>query len=238
MIFKKTVFIITALLLFSVHNLFAQKWLPGFFIDKRGAKETGFIRPGPGGNGPIPNEGYIEFKEFEKADPTVLSTSDLQCFVAGQDSFVVAHAPGNETWSKKEFDFVRVAVSGETNIYATRGADGRGSSGRRRGVSVSPAVGVGLGSGGYGSGVGGGVGIAIGGGGFGGGGSKKMSYYYGANTATMQHVTDKNFIDVMSDVMGDEPEVVDQIRAGKYHLDSMEKLIEYFKKVQFKNYRN
>ena len=220
-------------LLFTLLNIFtlsltahAQKWQPGYFIDVKGAKTTGFIHPNPGGSGPIKNEGFIEFKEDEKANPYKLSTSDLQCFVAGKDSFVVAHAPGNETWAKKDLDFVRVVVNEEVKVYATRGA---GSGGSGRGIHVSP--GVGLSTGGYGSGLGGGLGISLGGG-DGGGKKSKMSYYYGSSTATMQHLTDENFIDIMSDVMGDEPEVVERLRNRQYHLANMDKLVEYFNKVK------
>jgi len=48
----------------------------------------------------------------------------------------------------------------------------------------------------------------------------------------MQHLTDANFRDIMSEAMGDEPEVVAQIQAGKYNLRSIEKLIQYFNKVK------
>jgi len=41
---------------------------------------------------------FIEFKEDNKSEPFKLSASDLRSFVVGKDSFVVAHAPGNETW--------------------------------------------------------------------------------------------------------------------------------------------
>jgi hypothetical protein len=204
----------------------SQKWQPGHFTDVKGVKTTGLIRSNPGGSGPIKNEGFIEFKEDEKANPYKLSTSDLQSFVAGKDSFVVAHAPGNETWAKKDLDFVRVVVNEEVKVYATRGA---GSGGSGRGIHVSP--GVGLSTGGYGSGLGGGLGISFGGGG-GGGKKSKMSYYYGSSTATMQHLTDENFIDIMSNVMGDEPEVVEHIRNRQYHLANMDKLVEYFNKVK------
>jgi len=213
------------LTLFNIQT-FAQKWLPGHFTDVKGVTAVGFIRPNPGGSGPIKNEGYIEFKETEKAEPTVLSTSDLQSFVAGKDSFVVAHAPGNETWAKKEYDFVRVVVDEEVKVYATRGADGGGSS---RKIHVSPGVGISTG-GGYGTSYGGGLGISFGGGG--GGKSSKMSYYYGTNTANMQHITAENFIDVMSDVMGDEPEVVQRIRNNQYNIRNIDKLVDYFKKVK------
>src|SRR5882757_5442040 len=84
----------------------SQKWQPGNFTDVKGNRETGFIRVNPSGKAPIKGEGFIEFKETEKNNPYKLSASDLQSFVAGKDSFVVAHAPQNETWGKEETDFV------------------------------------------------------------------------------------------------------------------------------------
>ncbi|WP_214653076.1 hypothetical protein [Mucilaginibacter segetis] len=198
----------------------SQKWQPGYFIDVKGNKSTGLIHTDPHGKGPIKNEGFIEYKEDKKAKTIELSTSDLRCFVAGQDSFVVAHAPGNETWGKNEFDFVRIAVAGPLNIYAANGGGSKGS-----GIHVSPGFGLSTG-GGYGTSYGGGLGIS-----FGGGGKRsKTSYYFGSNTADMVHLNDDNFIDVMSEVMADEPEVVERIRAGQYNLGNMEKLITYFKK--------
>src|SRR6478735_6602721 len=98
-------------ILLTGYKASAQKWLPGYFIDIKGVKTNGYIHSNPAGRGPIRDEGFIEFKDEEHSTPYYLSTSDLQSFVAGRDSFVVAHAPGNETWAKKEFDFVRVAVN-------------------------------------------------------------------------------------------------------------------------------
>src|SRR5438445_1465319 len=88
----------------------AQKWLPGSFTDIKGNKVTGLIRKNPSNKSPIKDEGFIEFKDDSKANPYKLSASDLKSFSIGQDSFVVAHAPGNSNWSKKELDFVKVAL--------------------------------------------------------------------------------------------------------------------------------
>ncbi|AMR33332.1 hypothetical protein A0256_18855 [Mucilaginibacter sp. PAMC 26640] len=206
----------------------SQKWQPGYFTDVRGARYSGFIIPNPGGSGPIKNEGFIEFKDGEKTEPYRLSTSDLQSFVVGKDSFVVAHAPGNETWAKKDLDFVQVVVDSDTKLFATRGA-GSGSGGSK--VHISPGVGLSTG-GGYGSSYGGGLGISFGGGGNGGSNKGKVTYYFGSSTATMQHLTNENFVDIMSDIMGDEPEVVEQIRANRFVLGNIDKLIAYFNKVR------
>jgi hypothetical protein len=206
------------------------KWLPGRFTDVKGNSDTGLIRIDPAGKGPIKDEGFIEFKENNKTDPFVLSASDLRYFVAGQDSFVVAHAPRNETWSKNELDFVRVAIDEDPKLYVARGGKGGG-----RGIGIEPEVGAGIGTGfgsgggGFGTGFGGGISIPIGGGRRGG---DKATYYYGTNPASLHRITDVNFEDIMSDMMGDEPDVVEKIHAKVYVLGNMEKLIAYFKQVE------
>jgi hypothetical protein len=226
--YKKHIYAAAFMALFMIltgYKASAQKWLPGYFVDVKGVKTNGYIHPNPGGRGPFADEGFIEFKDEEHSTAYYLSARDLQSFVAGKDSFVVAHAPGNETWAKREFDFVRVAVDEPIKIYATRGA---GSGGGKK-VQVAPAIGFGTGT--YGTSYGGGVGISIGGNGNG-GNKGKLYYYYGGSTATMQHLTNENFNDVMSEVMADEPEVVEQIKSNHYGIGNIEKLIAYFNKVR------
>ncbi len=205
----------------------AQKWLPGHFTDVKGNKETGLIRINPSGRAPIKNESFIEFKEDAKTEPFKLSASDLKSFVVGRDSFVVAHAPGNENWAKKDYDFVKVAVDEDIKLYEAHVA----GTGGKNGIGFAPGVGAGVGTGGYGGGVGGGVSIPITIGG-GGSGSEKTTWYFGANTAEMQRLTNENFEDIMTDIMGDEPDVVDKIHAKVYVLANIEKLIAYFEKVK------
>lgn len=206
----------------------AQKWQPGSFTDIKGNKVSGLIRENPTNKGPIKDEGYIEFKDDSKANPYKLSASDLKSFMIGRDSFIVAHAPGNSNWSKKELDFVLVALDEETKLYVANVATGGGGGGL--GSRVQPEFGGGIGTGGYG-GFGGGVGINLGGGG-GGKGKVITTFYYGANTAVMQQLTPINFKDVMSDIMGDEPDVVDKIQSGQFNIYNVDKLIAYFKQVK------
>ncbi len=203
----------------------AQKWQPGHFTDVKGNIESGFIRFGSG-KAPVKGEGFIEFKEEKKTEPFKLSASDLRSFVVGKDSFVVAHAPGNETWAKNEFDFVKVALDEDIKLYAAGGV----KTGGGHGIGFAPEIGTGIGTGGYGGGVGGGISIPIGGGG--GGSYEKLVYYYGDNTADMKRLNDQNFEDVMSDMMGDYPDVVDKIHAKVYVLENIDRLIAYFKQVK------
>jgi hypothetical protein len=228
MVMIKSVFIILFFLI-SCMTAIAQKWQPGRFTDIKGNTESGFIRVNPSAKGPIKGEGFIEFKEDNKANPFKLSASDLKSFVVAKDSFVVAHAPGNEAWAKNEFDFVKVEIDDEVKLYVSRG--GKGGKGGIGGSGIGFEPGVGIGTGGYGGGVSGGVSIPIGGGG-GGYSNEKTVYYYGANTAEMKRITNENFEDVMTDIMGDEPEVVDKIHAKVYVLANIDRLIAYFKQVK------
>ncbi len=214
-------------------KLQAQKWMPGHFTDVKGNVEAGFIRISPSAKGPIKDEGFIEFKEDDKAAPFKLSASDLKSFVVGKDSFVVAHAPANETWAKNELDFIKVALSDDIiKVYVAGSGTGGGGGGGKRGVGFEPGISTGIGTGGYGAGIGGGISIPIGGGGGGGAEYEKTSWYYGENTAEMKHITNENFEDVMSDIMGDYPEVVEKIHAKVYMLANIDRLIVYFKQVQ------
>lgn len=202
--------------------VFAQKWQPGSFTDIKGNKVIGLVRANPSGKGPIKDEGFIEFRDDKKTNPYKLSASDLKSFIVGKDSFVVAHAPHNQTWSKKELDFVKVTLDEETKLYTADVRSGGGS-----GFGVAPEFGGGIGTGGY-SGVGGGIAINLGHG----GGKVRTTYYYGANTAEMEQLTPINFKDIMSDIMGDEPDVVEKIQTNKYNMGNIDKLIAYFKQVK------
>ncbi len=204
----------------------AQKWLPGHFYDTKGNKVTGLIHLNPSGKGPIRGEGFIEFKEDNKASTIKLSASDIRSFVIARDSFIVA---ATDRWSDQNLDFVRVALDAPLKLYSAFGA---GSSGGGGGFSpqISGGIGTGIGSGGYyGGGLGGGISIPIGGGSR---AASKSIYFFGTNTADMKPISNQGFIDIMSEVMGDEPEVVEQIRAKKFSLNNIEKLIAYYKAVE------
>ncbi|MES2277589.1 MAG: hypothetical protein V4592_16310 [Bacteroidota bacterium] len=204
----------------------SQKFQPGFFIDRRDQKVDGLIRTNPSGKAPIKDEGFIVFKDNPKATETRLSASDIKCFVIGQDSFVVAHAPHNTTWSAQELDFVKVVLNEEVKLYVINGGS---TGGGGSGFSFHP--GLSIGTGGY-SGVGGAVGTSFGGNGNNGRGNAKITYYYGANTAVMSQLTPDNFNDAMSDIMGDEEKALEAIRSGKFTVGNINGLITYFKQLK------
>jgi len=198
----------------------AQKWQPGYFFDTKGNKVPGLIKTGQSGKGPIKNEGFIIYKDNAKANEIKLSASDIKYYVTGKDSFIVAHPPSYETWPKAEIDFVKVELDEPLKLYAYRG----GSSGG--GFRVSPSFAGGIGTGGYG---GGGIGINLG---SGGGGSTRVTYYFGSSVSDMSQITPMNFVDAMSDIMGDEPQAVEAIQRGKFHVNKMEALINYYQQLK------
>lgn len=206
----------------------AQKWQPGYFYDIKGNKETGLIRLKPSGKGPIKDEAFIEFKDNSKENPFKLSASDLRSFVVGRDSFVVAAEPQTANW-QYGFDFVKVVLDEDVKLYYFRGDGGSGGGGIQPGFEG----GIGGGTGGYGGGIGAGISIPIGRGG--GGGGNRVVYYYGPNTANMKELTPLNFVDIMSDIMGDEPDIVDALHDNKYNLNNINKLIADFEKAKAAN---
>jgi hypothetical protein len=205
-----------------IDNAFAQKWLPGHYTGIKGDLQTGMIYMNPSGKSPVPGEAFIEFKVNDKSNPYKLSASDLKSFVIGRDSFVVAAEPQTGRW-QHSVDFVRVVLEEDVNLYVFKGYVSGGNSG----IEPDVEAGIGGGTGGYGAGVGIGLTIPIGR-----SGSNRTIYYYGLNTAQMHQLTNANFMDIMSNIMGDEPDVVEAIRENKYDLGNMNKLLNYFKQVQ------
>jgi hypothetical protein len=204
---------------------FAQKWQLGYFFDVKGNKVPGLIQTGQTGKGPIKNEGFIIYKDNAKSNEIKLSASDIKYYVAGKDSFIIAHPPAYETWPKAELDFVKVELDEPLKLYVYNGGGGSGGGGFR----VSPSFSGGIGGGGYG---GGGVGISLGGGGGNGGYNTRITYYFGASVGEMSQVTPMNFAEVMSDIMADEPQAVEAIQKGKYSLNKMQNLLNYYRQLK------
>jgi hypothetical protein len=221
--------ILTLVIAFFICSDFAiaqsgRKFVPGYVVDTKGNRMTGLIQSAPSGRGPIKGQGFIVYKANEKADKMELSASQIRYFVAGRDSFVVAPAPMNADWSRNELDFVQVLADEPTKVYVLRGA-GRGGSG----VGIEPSFGLGIGGGSYGGGfgAGGGIGISLGGGS---GGRMRTTYYFGESPSDLSELTPQNFIDVMIDVVADEPQLVEQVQNGKYNINKTEALLyEYYR---------
>jgi hypothetical protein len=217
--------LLTTVVCLASLSVYAQKWQPGYFFDVKGNKVPGLIQANPGGKGPVKSEGFIIYKDNPKANEIKLSARELKYFVAGQDSFIVAHPPSYETWPKAELDFVKVELDEPLKLYTYNGSSGKGGGGFR----LAPSFSGGFGTGGYG---GGGVGISMGSGGNNGGYARGATYYFGTSVGDMSQVTPMNFVDVMTDIMADEPQVVEAIQQGKFSLNKMNNLLNYYRKLK------
>ncbi|MEO7214234.1 hypothetical protein [Mucilaginibacter sp.] len=235
----------------------SQIWQPGHYTDVQGVKYAGIIRPAPGGKGPFPGEGYIEFKDSEKGEVTPLSTSDLQSFIVGQDSFVVAKAPVRGKWTKMATDFVRIVMNADVKIYTLRIADGKPASYKGSGhIRKLPAILTALGNGTLYANENSAIvkdnrvtedGLIKAAPGYlqpvlqlptyttkasNSDGNTKKWYYYGSKPSELQYITDENFKEAIAATMKSQPKVVDYIRANPFGLDNIERLIAYFYKVK------
>ncbi len=207
----------------------SSKWQFGHYTDVKGNTDSGQIRVNPRSHGPIPNEGYIEFRKNKKANLMIISAGDLKTFVTGKDSFVVAHPPLNEAWTSHDLDFVEVIINEDVKLYAAR-VNGSNQNRVGFGPEVGIGVGTGFGGGGFGGGVGGGISIPLGL--IFGGGKDVFIFYFGANTTEMHALTYRNFEDEMSDIVSDYPALVDKIHQRKYTLQNIDKLIADYNKLK------
>lgn len=210
-------------LLFVFEKSQAQTWQSGYYYDVKNNKTVGLIKVKMSGKHPVADEAFIEYKPNDKASSIKISASELSSFVMGRDSFIVAVAPRMGVWSKYELDFVKVVVDADPKLYMFKGKVSGG--GVQPDVGIGVGGGFGTGGGGFGMGLGGGISIPL-------GGSTATGYYYGENTAVMKELTPANFIDVMSEILGDEPEIVDQLHQNKYNLRNIDKLIANYYKLQ------
>ncbi|MHB8208355.1 hypothetical protein [Mucilaginibacter sp.] len=222
--FKRTTICLSIFcLLFVFGKSQAQTWQPGSYYDVKNNKSVGLIKMKMSGKPVIPDEAFIEYKPNDKANSIKISASEISSFIMGRDSFIVAVAPRMGPWSKYELDFVKVVVDADPKLYMFRGKVNGG--GVQPDVDLGVGGGFGTGGGGFGMGLGGGISIPL-------GGSTVTGYYFGANTAVMKQLTPANFIDVMSEILGDEPEIVDELHQNKYNLRNIDKLIANYNKAQ------
>ena len=199
-----------------------NQWDDGYFYDASGNKVPGQIVVNPSGRSPQESEGYILFRKDKGEDKEKLTASMIRSFVAGKDSFTVAHAPRSGAWTGRSIDFVKVLVNEPLKLYATTG----GGNGGGMAPGIRPSFGIGGGS--FGTGMGGGLGINLGGG----RGKSKSAYFYGDNPNNLTELRKDNFIEVMSEIMASEPEIADKIKNKKYKYRDMDQLILDFYKLK------
>jgi hypothetical protein len=179
----------------------SKHWQPGYYYDNDNIKHTGFISYFV--NEEYANSAAQKFFLFrDNATDEVgrrIFAGNITSFVVARDSFVVSDAHVlNET------PFLQVAVNNPLKLYIARV--------RRH----SPEFGVGT-SIGFLS-IAGETSFPY----------TKEKYYYGKTPDNLTELTRKDFINVMSQVMSDKPEVVAKIQKKDYRYGDMKDLLVYY----------
>ncbi len=197
----------TLLLLFCIFSitrvanaqLFRKTWETGSYTDTSGRKFSGLIFYAIPEASVFKGKGdHLLFKADKNADQQKIASDRIAAFTISTDSFTVSHVPALE-----KFPFLQIIINHQTKLYYSAIAQG----------SI-PIVGAGL--------IGGAIGAAA----LSGKGS--TAYYFGSDADHITTLRGKNFVEAMSTVMSDKPEVVAKIRNKTFKPGSMKKLLAYY----------
>lgn len=181
--------------------LFGKDWKQGWYYDLEGKKVTGLLYWAPPIQGLFKPKGdHILFKKDKKDDRSQISTDSLKSFVIGADTFVISHFPDFE---KKPILQVMIAKQ-QLKLYflKTKSQSYTSSGFGANGMHTAPMT-------------------------YGGGGTN-TSYYYGPDPEHVTELTRKTFIDVMSELMADKPEVVKSIKTKYFKFGDIDDLLTYY----------
>jgi hypothetical protein len=199
--------ILLSILFLTVIHLFAnaqadddKHWQPGYYYDNDGIKNTGFITYYINEEfANSPAQKFFLFKRNPKDIGTRVFAGNITSFVVARDSFVVS-----DSKILNETPFIQVAINSPLKLYVARLP------------RHTPDFGLGT-SIGFLS-VAGEMSFPY----------TKNKYYYGNNPDNLTQLTRKDFIDVMSRIMADKPEVVEKIQKKDYRYGDMNNLLVYY----------
>ena len=184
----------------SAKAQFGKRWAAGNYYDTLGHKTAGFISwKAPEKLSKKPAD-HLFFKSNEKAGKNKIETSQLRSFTMGKDSFVVSQL--------KELNYapvLQVVMDKPIKLYYWSAEI----------VNLPFAV---LGA----------VGGALAGGTVISGMSSGKAYFYGQNCNELNTLTNKNFVDVMCNIMADKPDVVEIIKTKRFKLKDIDDLLTYY----------
>lgn len=182
-----------------------RKWFEGTVYHSSGEIYDGLISWAPPHKGEYEDGDQILYCADEKSEVFPIPYYKINSFVMGADSFVVSH---NVLF--KNSPFMIVAVDNPTKLFAVKTA--------KNGFPL--IINTGGFTGNVGMGVG--VGTRIGAG-------TKTTYYYGTNKDNVTKLDKKNFMEVMSAIMADKPEVVAKIKDKTFRYGDIEDLLNFYR---------
>lgn len=164
----------------------------------------GSVSWSPPSKGQYPDGDQILFKNQGSPDIFPIPYFKIKTFTMGPDSFVVS-----TNINLKNSPILLVEVNGPVCLYAAKIF--------KQGFPLL----IGSGGGGGNIGVGLEVGTAIGRG-------VRTSYYFGKNANNVTKLDKKNFIENMSLILADKPEVVAKIKDKTFRYGDMDALLKYY----------
>ncbi|MDB5128440.1 hypothetical protein [Mucilaginibacter sp.] len=207
---KKAVLLFLYLIIGS--TIYAQgpqhKWYAGTLYHTSGEIFDGLISWTPPRKGEYEDGDQVLYRADEKSEVFPIPYYKINSFVMGNDSIVVSH---NVLF--KNSPFMTVVLDNPTKLYTNKVM--------KNGFPLM--INTGGFTGNVGMGVG--VGTSVGGG-------VKTTYYYGISPDKVTKLEKKQFIEVMSTILADKPDVVAKIKDKTFRYGDMDDLINYYKTGQ------
>jgi len=185
-----------------------RKWYAGTLYHTSGEIFDGLISWTPPRKGEYEDGDQVLYRADEKSEVFPIPYYKINSFVMGNDSIVVSHSV-----LFKNSPFMTVVLDNPTKLYTNKI--------RKNGFPLM--INTGGFTGNVGMGVG--VGTSVGGG-------VKTTYYYGISPDKVTKLEKKQFIEVMSTILADKPDVVAKIKDKTFRYGDMDDLINYYKTGQ------
>jgi len=180
-------------------------WNKGYYYDNSGKKVSGFLADySHNVNLFHPDDDYFLFSTvddtaYNSTKSVKVFSKDIRSFVAGKDSFVVSNFD-----KIKKTPFLAVLVNNDLKLYAVEIWRGTAASSFGLiGFAATAATNSVL--------------------------VMDYTYYYGTDPDNLTKLTHKEFMDVMSKVLADKPNVVAKIQDKTYRYSDMKELLTYYR---------
>jgi hypothetical protein len=182
----------------------ATMWKKGYYYDNSGKKVSGFLADySHNVNLFHPNDNYFLFSTvddtaYNATKSVKVFSKDIKSFVAGTDTFVVSNSD-----KIKKTPFLAVLVNNDLKLYAVE---------MWRGTAASSFGLIGLAAAAATNNM-----LVM-----------DYTYYYGTDPDNLTKLTHKEFMDVMSKMMADKPNVVAKIQDKTYRYSDMKELLTFY----------
>jgi hypothetical protein len=185
-----------------------RKWFEGTLYHTSGDVFTGLLSWAPPHKGEYADGDQVLYRANDTSETFPIPYYKVKAFTMGADSFVVSR---NVLF--KNSPFMIVSVNNTTKLFTVKTA--------KNGFPLM------INTGGFAGNVGMGVGVGttVGGG-------TRTTYYYGTTQDNVTKLEKKQFIEVMSNIMADKPEIVAKIKDKTFRYGDMEDLLTYYRTGQ------